>query len=179
MKEEYKSPKTKVLLLSITIAIVLSAFVIYFVQSVYPKPKYEDFCPTYDKLSFLGENITQSICESQNGTWTSQPIQCFTTPCPQSYCDFYAKCQEEYDQANDKYNFVVFIVAIISGILSITLGIILALTSVSFGLMLGGTFLIFYGTAIYWSDLSNWIRTIMLGIALVILIGLGYKKLKN
>ena len=73
----------------------------------------------------------------------------------------------------------MFVVGAIVGLIAISAGIILALPSVSSGLMLGGTFLVFYGTIVYWSNLTNWLRTIILGIALVILIWLGYKKLQN
>ena len=171
--------RTKIILLSVAIAIVLASFVLYLVQTIYPSPKYEDYCGEIEKLGYMNEEINQEICESQNGTWVSQPRQCLTTPCPQGYCDYYSECQKEYDNARNQYRLVVFIVALITGIIAITIGIILSLTSVSLGLMLGGTFLTFYGTAIYWSDLSNWLRTLILGIALGILIWLAYKKLKN
>jgi hypothetical protein len=42
----------------------------------------------------------------------------------------------------------------------------------------GAVLLIIYGTIRYWGSLSDVWRTIMLGLALVILVWIGYKKLK-
>jgi hypothetical protein len=44
--------------------------------------------------------------------------------------------------------------------------------------MIGGGFLMIYGTSQYWQNLSNWLRAGLLFVILVILIWLAYKKLK-
>jgi len=179
-KHKIDSGKVKTIILALVIAIVLCAFVIYLIQAIHPSPRYENYCnvnPPYF------ENITKAICESNNGNWTSETIQ-YTKTSPtqtqfQGYCNFNYKCEQEFRTAQDNYNLVVFIVAVIVGIIAVAFGIVLQLTSVSSGLMLGGAFLMFYGTMTYWEKLSNWIRVIILGIALAILIWLGYKKLKS
>jgi len=51
------------------------------------------------------------------------------------------------------------------------------MASVSSGLMGGGILAIIYGTMRYWSDLPDFGRFIILGITLIILIWLGYKKI--
>jgi hypothetical protein len=178
--KKISSTKVKTVILAIVIAIVLAFFVGYLIEAIYHSPKYEDYCgkiitPMEEKYG----NMTQSICEDYGGEWTPQNIECIKAPCPQGYCDFYFKCQEEFQKAQDKYNLVVFIVAVIVGLIAVTFGIILQLASVSSGLMLGGGFLTLYGTMRYWYNLSNWIRVILLGIALLILIWLGYRKLQN
>lgn len=161
--------RVKTILLSIVIAVVLTGFVIYLIQAIYPSPKYEDYCninvPMPIEKGII--NTTEAECEANNGTFQN------------GYCDYYEKCNKEYQKVQDKYNLVVFIVAIIIGLLAVSAGIILSLPSVSSGLMIGGTFLTIYGTAVYWYNLSNWIRVIVLGAVLAILIWLGYKKLKN
>ena len=73
----------------------------------------------------------------------------------------------------------VFIISGIIGIIVIIIGVILHLTSVSAGLFGGGVLTIIYGTISYWSELADWARFIILGIALGILIWLGYKKLNK
>ncbi len=156
--------KLKSIILSITIAIVLSAFVIYFLNSVYPSPKYNDFCGERAR-PLAQENKTS--CLEQNGVWQD------------GWCDYDYKCRQEYDKAREKYDLARLIVSVISGIITLTIGIMLALPSVSAGLMLGGTFLIIFGTGSYWEYFNDWIRTLILGIALIILIWLGYKKLKH
>jgi len=166
MSKNISPTKIKAILLALVIAIVLSAFVIYFIQTIYSSPKYEDCCGKIKPVLLeRQENMTQTKCEANGGVWEN------------NYCDYYSECQKQYNDARNKYKLVVFIVAVISGLAAISIGIILALPSVSLGLMLGGTFLTFYGTAVYWSNLTNWLRTLVLGAVLVILIWLGYRKL--
>ena len=178
--KKFNPAKIKIIILALIIAIVLCAFVIYLIQAIHPSPKWEDYCGRI-KEPMLSQNqeMTKELCEANKGTWTSQEIQCAKAPCPQGYCDFYTECNKEFQGVQDSYNLIVFIVAVIVGLIAVATGIILQLTSVSSGLMLGGAFLIFYGTMTYWYKLTNWIRVILLGIALAILIWLGYKKLKN
>ncbi len=178
--KKFNASKIKTIILALIIAIVLCAFVIYLIQAIHPSPKWEDYCGKIiaPQLS-QNQEMTKELCESNTGTWTPQEIQCVKAPCPQGYCDFYTECNNSFQKVQDKYNLVVFIVAVIVGLIAVFLGIVLHLTSVSSGLMLGGAFLIFYGTITYWYKLTNWIRVIILGIALVILIWLGYKKLKS
>lgn len=165
--------KIKTIILSVVIAIVLSGFVIYLTQTIYPRPEYEDYCGKVDVISRpiltdKGEQIiNQTACEKQGGKWKN------------GYCDYYLECNEKYDDASNHYKLIVFIVSVIAGLIAVSVGIILALPSVSSGLMLGGTFLTFYGTAIYWSNLSNLLKTLVLGAVLAVLIWLGYKKLQN
>lgn len=165
------SRKVKTVILSIVIAIVLAGFVIYLVESIYPSPDYNDFCGEVKVPRVIPDvrngSIGQVECEEEGGKWIN------------GYCDYYYKCNEDYEQARDKHRLVMFVVGAIVGLIAISVGIVLALPSVSSGLMLGGSFLIFFGTAQYWSELNNWIRTLILGVVLVILIWLGYKKLES
>jgi len=71
------------------------------------------------------------------------------------------------------------LVSVPLGLIALFVGVVLGLPSVSSGLMLGGVFLIFYGTARYWSNFSDIVRVVILAIALAILIWLGYKKLES
>jgi len=164
------SKKVKAIILSFIIAIVLAGFVIYLVESIYPSPDYEDYCSEVraPKLVDRGEVAqTQEDCVLDGGVWKD------------GWCDYYSECNGEWDEARDKHSRVMFVVAAIVGLIAISVGIVLALPSVSSGLMLGGGFLMFFGTAQYWSNLNDWIRTLILGIVLAILIWLGYKKLES
>ncbi len=163
--------RIKAIILSLVIAVVLAGFVVYLVESIYPSPKHDDFCgdvrvpkPILDEKGITEED--QATCEADGGAWKN------------GWCDYYYECNQKFEDANDRHKLVMFVVGAIIGLIAISIGIILALSSVSSGLMLGGGFLIFYGTAQYWSNLNNWARALILGVALVVLIWLGYKKLK-
>ena len=67
----------------------------------------------------------------------------------------------------------------ILGVLSIVLGMLVKnVHALSFGLMLGGLITIVYGITKYWSQMNEYLRFIILGILLAILIWISYKKLK-
>lgn len=174
--------KIKAILLSLIIAIVLTAFVIYFIQAIYPSPEYEDYCDIKEREISIPENpvIVGGTCATVS---PESRQECCENKGYELYNEETGKCEdpcrEKYETARNKYKLIVFIIAVIVGLLAVSTGVILALPSVSSGLMLGGAFLTFYGTAIYWSKLNNWLRVIILGIVLTILIWLGYKKLQN
>ena len=97
------------LALTIIVSIILTAIIISLVNVgtalFLPSPDYNDFCGKIiePKLS-QNQVITQELCEASNGIWTAQDIECITTPCPQGYCDYYSKCQKEYESAMKPYN---------------------------------------------------------------------------
>jgi len=166
--------RIKAVILSLVIAIVLTSFVIYLIESIRPGPEYDDYCgsvrgPVAPKLNGQGVAVpeTENECSINGGTWRN------------GYCDYYYVCQQEFDSAQDKHQLIVFLVAVPVGLVAVGLGIMLALPSVSSGLMLGGVFLTIYGTSNYWSNFSNWVKALILGIVLIALIWLGYKKLGN
>ncbi len=98
------------LALTIIVSIILTAIIISLVNVgtalFLPAPEYNDYCGrmTEPKLS-PNQEITRELCEANNGTWTATPdVKCITAPCPQGYCDFYSKCQSEYEAAMKPYN---------------------------------------------------------------------------
>ncbi len=101
----------------------------------------------------------------------------------ESGCNVYKDCNycnKVFMDAQEKYNRIVFISAGIVGILALIIGAaILALESVGTGIMFGGVLTIIYGTIRYWGNLPDVGRFIILGIALVVLIWLGYKILAS
>lgn len=97
------------LALSILISIILTAIIVSLMNvgtSLFLKePEYDKYC-NYSKTIPLEtyDNITKDVCEANNGTWTPQNVQCIKAPCPQGYCDFYAKCSQAYSEAQKPYN---------------------------------------------------------------------------
>lgn len=164
----------KNIIIGIIIAVVLVMFLAYGTNLVYKSPKYENYCPQSMK-PYTG-NDTQQSCEAENGTWIPQNIECIKAPCPIGYCDYYAKCQPLWDVANKAYSKSMFIISIVIGVIIIAISaLLISIPSIAGGLMLGSLFFIIYGTARYWGYMDDYLRFIILGIALVILIYLGYK----
>ncbi|MDO8516744.1 MAG: hypothetical protein Q7S33_01340 [Nanoarchaeota archaeon] len=180
-KEVKKKGRAKRIILSIAIAILFVMFIAYAIETIYPSPKYEDYCKIDIKQYYI-----QTNCEDNGGRWNeyglASPGQ--ATPIKDGlnqtgYCDMYYTCSKEYQDTQEKYNRNVFFASIILGILTIIIAVIINLESVSTGFMAGGVILIIYGTIRYWGNLSDVLRTIMLGITLGVLVWIGYKKLKE
>jgi hypothetical protein len=196
--------KFKHIILAVAISVVLVFFIGFGIASFYPVPKYEDFCGE----AKIADYSSQELCESANGKWTqtdfARPIpeklesnqllctklsekdNALTLNCESreqilntGYCDIDFYCREGYQDTSEKYNRNVFIIATGIGIIALIVGVALNLASVSAGLMGGGILSIIYGTIRYWSDLPDYGRFIILGITLVILIWLGYKRIKK
>ena len=196
-------PKFKHVLLAIAIAIVFVFFVGVGISSFYNAPEYEDYCEEEGRHV---DTVTKQKCENVGGKWNpreaaipekiednqllctkiSEKDDAVTLNCQtqeqlynQGYCEWDFYCREEFEEENEKYSGVVFIVAIIIGLIALVSGIALNVPSVSSGLMGGGILTILYGTIRYWFGLPDFARFILLGITLGILICVGYKKLKK
>lgn len=88
------------------------------------EPDYTDFC-NYTKSIPLEtyDNITKEICEENNGTWNPQNVPCEKMPCPQGYCDFYTKCQAEYERATKPYDQKRFYLFSVVGFILLLVGL--------------------------------------------------------
>ncbi len=167
--------KAKHVILMILIALVFVFFVAYAIESVYPSPEYSDFC-SVDR-TFVDN---QADCEIDGGKWTDDyrgkpvPVENGET----GWCDIDYTCRAEYEEVKDVYERNVFLANLVFGIIAVVLSLFLAVEAVSTGFMAGGTIMIVYGTLRYWGNLSPVLRTLFLGVALWVLIYLGYKKLK-
>jgi ABC-type antimicrobial peptide transport system permease subunit len=168
----------KNLLLGIVIAVIFLMFFVYGTKLVYEDPKYEDFCnQSYyypEKIvncSFNSELQKQMTdCYNQRGT---PRYEYDTNGCEKSLtCDL---CSLEYENANKDYSKNLFLISLIVGIIVIAVSVILIkVSAVSGGLMLGSLFFIIYGTTGYWQFMEDVLRFVILGLTLFILIWLAY-----
>jgi hypothetical protein len=167
---EYSLMKHRILMT--LIAFVFVFFVAYAIQSIYPSPEYSDFCKTDREI--IGN---PDSCYDKGGEWSpyNKPL---TVEGVSGWCDFDFSCREEYEDSKESYELNVFLLNLFFGILAVILSLFLTVEVVSTGFMAGGTIMIVYGTLRYWGNLAPIFRTVSLGIALVILVFLGYRKFK-
>jgi len=194
--------KIKETILGVSIAIIFLLFVIFGIKAFYNEPNYEDFCKRgtlidvvysrgyYAEYPYPAgfKEPTADVCAKAITEYDKFRKNCGEKKADVLYefdekgcqiakeCTF---CQQGYEKVRNIYFRNVFIISGIIGIIVIIIGVILHLTSVSAGLFGGGVLTIIYGTISYWSELADWARFIILGIALGILIWLGYKKLNK
>ncbi len=167
------------------IAVVLNLFFNYSIFLLYEAPQWENFCPR-EQVNISPK--TQEECVAKGGSWNvggevsekpvvSQPI---SQPERVTWCDVNFTCQKQFDEAQKVYNRNVFIALVILGAISIVVSFLIAqITAVSIGLSIGGVLSLIVGSMMYWNDMGDYLRVIVLGIALVVLIWLGIKKIKD
>lgn len=179
VKHSSSSAKPKQVILAVAIAILFAIFVNVGIGLVYERPDYEDYCE--DLLLFGGRfapPTDNETCIEQGGKWfPARAVPPNSEFEDSGYCDMYHVCQQEYNDAQEQYSSMYFIIALVIGLITVGISVAMKLPSVSAGLMAGGSIVIIVGVMQYWQHSSDLLRFILLGIALAILIWIGYKKL--
>ena len=176
-------------LLILGIVIVLNLFFVYGIKVLYHEPTFENFCPVSQVTKTPS---TEAECTSVGGGWTSNasytapvPMAQKTVPYvissqPAGYCDLNFTCQKQFMAANSVYNRNVFVVLVILGVLSLIAGFFISSSAaVSLGLSLGGVLALVVGSVRYWSDMNDYLRVGVLAVALVVLVIIGIKKVRD
>jgi hypothetical protein len=172
--------------LIIGIVVVLNLFFNFAISSFYHAPKYEDFCKN-EQINV--QPVTKEACVAIGGQWNeSSSVEKVLSPIPStpqklqtnSYCNPTFTCQKNYEQVKKVYERNVFVILVILGILSLIGGFFLIVSSVvSLGLSLGGVLSLVVASIRYWSEMNEYIRVIILGLALIVLIWIGIKKFRE
>lgn len=173
--------------LAVSILVVLNLFFNYGIYTFYKAPKFEDYC----KQDLNSINYTtKDACEAVGGMWNENypkvvpmgvPVEVNTPEKVQTgYCDVYYTCQKDFAVVNSVYNRNVFIVLVVLGFLTLIGGLFIgASLAVSTGFTLGGVVSMIVGSIRYWTDMNDYLRFGLLGVALAVLVWLGIKKFKD
>jgi len=142
--------KIKEVLLGIIIGVVLLMFLVFGTKLIYEVPDYGKYCSSED----VSQVKINDSSPSQNS---------------------YEECYREYDDARGHYSARLFVLSLILGILLIVgAAMFIETSSVSGGIMFGSIMFVIYGTSGYWEYMDDWVRFGISGIALAVLIYVGY-----
>lgn len=179
--------------LALSIVVVLNLFFNVGIAAFHREPKFDNFCGLESRQYY----DSKESCEAVGGEWIGYAGRPFPGPArnaepeparipklgveePREYCDAQATCRKEHQAAINLYSRNVFIALVVLGTISVALGIFFnAVSAISFGLLYGGLLSFLIGTSRYWSDMNEYLRFVILGIVLVALIWVGYRKLKD
>ena len=147
-----KTDKVKKWLLAIGIAIIFTMFINNGVNTIYNNPQYEDYCDIEDIRPAIPGEVKEIVEDSE--------------------------CKQNYQNAREVFEKNAFIILIVFGVIAVIAGVLIQIESISYGLLIGGILNLFIATMRYWSRLGETLRFVLLGIVLVILIYIAYKKTK-
>lgn len=149
------------------IIIILNLFFNYGIKTFYHKPKRADYCPEEE---FIPK--PPPLMKQESGVD-------FDSEKYKEQLKTQRECNNNYRTARDLYNRNVFVILIIAGVASIIAGFLIAQAeAVSLGLSFGGLLSLLIGALRYWSAMNDYLRFIILGVALAVLIWMGIKKIR-
>lgn len=174
------------------IAVLFAVLANATIQAISPSPQYDDYCknrfvpekpmqdnnscPDYDQPS--QEELDQ--CANQGG---SPEYDRDGNGCAIAYagCNM---CQQEYQDAQEKYNLIVFIISAILAFVAIMIGLYLPMERsisewIATGFLLGGLITLFTGTIRYYQYMGRYVKPIIILVELIVIIYLAYKKLDD
>ena len=198
--------RVKKVLMTIAIAIILAFFVGYAVNTFYQEPKYEDFCKprlydvqldTKENCESVGGNWTnipekttpkedilaanQYLCTKQDTVNVNEMIMtCITKEMQQQsgWCDPEYTCRTAFEQKLEPHNRISFIILAIIGVIIIVIAtVFLRENVIGYGMLAGGILTLLYGTIRFWGSIPDKARLAILGVVLVTLIVVAWKKL--
>ncbi len=161
--------KAKQVLLTVAIALLIPFFVGYGIEVIQATPEHDSFCPR------LWDITTKEDCNAAGGWWRNEIVE----PVPKAgLCQNTTDCFVNFENARKRHDMVVFIVSMVVGLGAVVGGYYWK-KRVSAGIIGGGVLLLLYGTVRYWQHANDLLKFILLGVALAVLIWLGYKKLDS
>ncbi len=178
--------KAKEIAMVIALALLTSFFFGLFVDAIYERPEYDDFCEPYIKE----RPYPKTECPFQQIKSDQAEIdKCYRDNGMPEYnydkngCEAGFKecnlCNKEFQDAQEKYNRNVFVIIAPIALILLIVGLLLGYEVIGTGLMFAGILLAAYATIIYFSDMTKWLRVFVIFIELILLILVSIKKLKE
>lgn len=165
---------------AIAILVMYVLFVVVGTNTFLSMPQYEKICPV--ALNAKTQPLSEESCVQEGGTWQSTTVVVPPDPAfpePEGYCDFYIGCQQQFDAQMADYAPKAFTVMVIAGIVGIVVSFLIAVESVSMGLLIGGVLLVLGSTVAFWSQVNDIVRFVVIGAVLAFLIALGWFKTRD
>lgn len=167
--------------LIIGIVIVINLFINYAISLVYESPKFEDYC---QQEQVIREITVQKECVDVGGQWNpniyySMPVKGELVQ-PAGYCDQQFTCRTEYEKVSRVYERNIFVILVTLGILLVAGSFALAFNWIlSVSASMAGILSIIIASIRYWSEADNWLRVLILFVALCALIYFAVRKFKD
>jgi len=177
--------------LVVGIVVILNLFFASVIRVIYHSPEFTDFCEdkqvvivpeTRDECLEIGGQWVEDrfIQKGLPGRVAEEPAVPVIETEQKGYCNPNYTCGQQFSDASTLYERNVFVAWIVFGVIVLVVSFFLSGAEViSLSFSLGGVLAFIIGSTRYWSYMDEWLRVIILGIALAVLIWLGIKKIKG
>ena len=167
--------------LIIGIVIVINLFFNYAISLVYEAPQYDNYCKQTQVVKEIND---EKSCVDVGGQWNPNYYKGEPTdniPLMKSgYCDQEFICRNDYETARKAYERNVFVTLVVLGIILVAGSFALSFNWIlSVSASMGGILSIIIASIRYWSEADNWLRVIILFVALCALIYFAVRKFKD
>jgi hypothetical protein len=166
--------------LIIGIVIVINMFFNYAISMIYSAPVYDNFCK---QPQVIQQVSTQDACVAQGGQWDANYYGKPATVdeiLPAGYCNLQYTCNNEFEAVRKVYERNVFVTLVILGIALLAGSFTLSFNWIlSVSASMGGILSVIIASMRYWGEADNWLRVIILFIALLALIYFAVRKFKD
>ena len=169
------------------VAVLFTILVNVSIDAFYQPPEYHRYCT--ESTPKLAPPLREASCEPyqprdgllESCTPERGEIRYRTDSngCPiEAFCD---PCSVRFELAQSRYNFIVFTVSAVAGLLALITGLFLPRKKniinewVGSGFLLGGLLTIFVGTARYFGDMGRAMRPVVILLELVLFLYLTYR----
>lgn len=168
--------------LIVGIVIVINLFINYAISLVYEAPDYNTYCP---QTQVVKEITDQKTCVDTGGQWN--PNTSYVPAAkgsvalePIGYCDQQFTCRNEYDKVSKVYERNIFVILVIFGIALVAGSFALAFNWIlSVSASMAGILSVIIASIRYWGEADNWLRVLILFVALCALIYFAVRKFKE
>ena len=166
--------------LIIGIVIVINLFFNYAISLIYNAPQYDEYCKQ-DQV--IQEVNNQEACVARGGQWDANY---YGKPAvvgeilPAGYCNLQFTCNNEFEAVRKVYERNVFVTLVILGIALVAGSFALSFNWIlSVSASMAGILSIIIASMRYWAEADNWLRVLILFIALCALIYFAVRKFKD
>lgn len=164
--------KFKNLALGIGIVVIFALLLWQGIETFYSTPQYNDFCGEYRTAEFI---TSPERCFDIGGNWSyfSEPLKDSNST---GYCDVDYTCRNNYESALDSHSKIVFIIALVIGLIAIGVGyFVLSVEPIGSSLIGSGVWAIFWGSLMNWRNFSSIWRFLLLLIAFIFVVYLTFR----
>jgi len=160
------------------IVVLINVFSFISVSYAFPDPEYDTFCGDRNLPQKLTD--TEASCTENGGVWMHDQFAKPESGEVVGYCDLYKECSATYNDAQENHAQTAFLILLGIAAASIILGMFLKGSSiVAAGLSYGGVVLLIVSGIRYLGELDELIQIVAVGAALVLVLGIAYRKFKD